>query len=152
MNYREEIKAALKRDDTQYGQVFRKEAKEMLSTDMKRIQMQLDIMLEEKNWKTTLKEKKRCIVKMCRFAKGNDLSPETTEEIKRRAEGCIVIEKEGETMDSVEEITLELIYKKLGEQDDVLDEIKKKLDAHDEYFAALSLSVSTIYNKLNSWK
>ena len=85
MNFREEIEAALSRDNTEYGQVWRGERE----TNKNRIWKQLNVMLERKPVKTTRAQKKRWAKRMSCFARRHCLSRTTAAEIASRAEWCI---------------------------------------------------------------
>lgn len=85
MKYRETIEAALKRDEHQYGKVWRGEQKDT------RTSHEIDVMLEEKLWTTTLGQKGRTTRKMKGFAKRNNLSSTIVTEIERRADRYIVV-------------------------------------------------------------
>ena len=85
MNFREEIEAALSRDNTEYRQVWRGERE----TNENRIWKQLNVMLERKPVKTTPTQKKRWAKRMNGFARRHCLSRITAAEIARRAEWCI---------------------------------------------------------------
>ena len=89
MNCREEIEAALNRDGSQYGKVWRGETAGISASDVSRIWKQLHVMLERKPVKTTRAQKKRWAKRMDGFARRHCLSRITTAKIARRAEWCI---------------------------------------------------------------
>ena len=85
MSYREEIEAALAKDNTKYGKVWRGEIEDS------RISKRLDVILERKAVETTSKEKQRWIERLDSWARTRGLSRATREKMTRRAERYIVV-------------------------------------------------------------
>ena len=84
MDHGAAIEAALGRDEKKYGKVYRGEQEDT------RTAHELAVMLEEKQWPTTPRQKERSIKKMMGFAKRMGLSSSTTDEIGRRAGRWII--------------------------------------------------------------